>query len=250
MSYQPFAYKKADLQHYNQRQYPIDMLVIHSMAHDAPEGIARLDELELSSHYIVDYDGTIFQCVDESKRAWHAGVSSWKGLDDINSRSIGIEVCHRSLGQSDFNKKQIKSLIILCKDIIERNKIAPTMIVGHSDIAPNRKPDPGKAFPWQELAAHNIGIWYGSRFSEEEDIAKMLSEIGYNIENEENIATSAYAFCRRFLPKKIVTMPTKKLLDNPYPDNCSALLKDSAFIRSLQNISMQYKLYGNIKKGS
>lgn len=240
---QPFVCNAAPSIHYNQRQHPIEMLVIHSMAHSAQEGIDRLNELKLSSHYIIDFDGTIWQCVDEKNRAWHAGISSWQGLTDINSRSIGIEVCHRTLGQSPFHRRQIKSLILLCQNIISRWHISADKIVAHSDIAPNRKADPGKAFPWQELAANNIGIWYGARFSEETDIKKMLSFIGYNTETEQNILCSSYAFCRRFLSKKIITMPTRKLLDNPYPKEIAALLEDSEFISALQNIYMQYQLY-------
>ena len=176
MSYQPFVCNAAPLPHFNEREEQIDMLVLHSMAHNAIEGIARLDELELSSHYIVDFDGTVWQCVSEEKRAWHAGVSSWRGKENINSRSIGIEVCHRSLGQSHFGRRQIKSLIGLCKEIIRRWNIAPDMIVGHSDIAPTRKSDPGRGFPWAELAAADIGIWFGSRFAEESDVKKDLNK--------------------------------------------------------------------------
>lgn len=239
MNYPPFVCNAAPLKHFNERKHPIEMLVIHSMAHNAVEGIARLDELKLSSHYVVDFDGTVWQCVSEDKRAWHAGISSWRGLDNINSRSIGIELCHRSLGQSAFNKRQIKSLILLCREIIDRWHISPDMIVGHSDIAPTRKPDPGKAFPWQELAAHNIGIWYGSRFAEENDIAKMLSFIGYDVTN---IGAAAYAFCRRFLPNKVSTMPVRALLDHPYPEKCTQILQNGSFISALQNIYSQYKL--------
>jgi len=216
------------------------MLVIHSMAHGAIDGIARLDELELSSHYVIDFDGTIWQCISEDKRAWHAGVSSWRGLDDINSRSIGIELCHRSLGQSAFNKRQIKALISLCREIIDRWHISPDMIVAHSDIAPTRKSDPGKAFPWQELAANNIGIWYGSRFAEENDITKMLSFIGYDVTD---IEAAAYAFCRRFLPNKVSTMPVHRLLDHPCPNKASQILDDRQFITALQNIYAQYSLF-------
>lgn len=250
MNCQPFAYNQAPLKHFNQRRYPVEMLVIHSMAHGAEEGIARLDELKLSSHYVVDFDGTVFQCVDENDRAWHAGVSSWRGLEDLNSRSIGIEVCHRSLGQSRFNRRQIKSLIALCRGIIDRWRIAPDMIVGHSDIAPDRKPDPGRAFPWQELAAENIGIWYGSRFSDEKDIVKMLASIGYDVSSPEKVQASAYAFCRRFLPAKTTTMPVRRLIDAPCPADCSKLLKDASFLRAVQNIYMQYLLYKGITKGS
>ena len=189
---------------------------------------------------MVDFDGTVWQCVAEEKRAWHAGISSWRGLEDINSRSIGIEVCHRSLGQSAFNRRQIKSLVGLCRDIIERRHIAPNMIVGHSDIAPTRKPDPGKAFPWKELAAENIGIWYGARFAQENDVEKMLSVIGYNTENS---AAAIYAFCRRFLPTKIKTMPVQTLLNNPYPQDCRNLLSAPDVIRALQNIYSQYLHY-------
>ena len=240
MNYLPFVCNAAPLKHFNERAHPIEMLVIHSMAHGAIDGIARLDELELSSHYVIDFDGTIWQCISEDKRAWHAGVSSWRGLDDINSRSIGIELCHRSLGQSAFNKRQIKALISLCREIIDRWHISPDMIVAHSDIAPTRKSDPGKAFPWQELAANNIGIWYGSRFAEENDITKMLSFIGYDVTD---IEAAAYAFCRRFLPNKVSTMPVHRLLDHPCPNKASQILDDRQFITALQNIYAQYSLF-------
>ncbi len=228
---------------FNERKLPISTLVIHSMAHNADEGIKQLEALQLSAHYVVDYDGTIYQCVSEDKRAWHAGVSYWRGETDINSCSIGIEVCHRSLGQSKFNKKQIASLIELCHDIIRRRQIAPTMIVGHSDIAPERKPDPGKDFPWKELAADNIGIWYGSRFCAQADAVEMLSTIGYKTDTEQAVQASAYAFCRHFLPKKIIKLPVKKLVDNPYPDDCKKLLSDGEFMTALQNIYCQYRIY-------
>lgn len=225
---------------FNERKLPISALVIHSMAHSAEEGLARLAELQLSAHYIVDYDGSICQCVSEDKRAWHAGLSYWQGITDINSCSIGIEVCHRTLGQSKFNRRQIQALIDLCSDIISRRQIAPTMIVGHSDIAPTRKPDPGKDFPWRELASHNIGIWYGSRFSACTDIAQMLSEIGYDTTD---LPAAAYAFCRRFLPKKICRLPVRKILEHPYPNNSNALLSDAEFLQVLQNMHTQYLLY-------
>lgn len=229
---------------FNERKLPINMLVIHSMAHNAAEGIKQLEKLQLSAHYVVDYDGSVYQCVNEDQRAWHAGVSFWRGISDVNSASIGIEVCHRSLGQSRFNRKQIGSLSELCKDIINRRRIAPTMIVGHSDIAPERKPDPGKDFPWRELAADNIGIWYGSRFSTTTDARQMLSEIGYNTNGERALQAAAYAFCRRFLPKKIIKLPVKKLVEHPFPEDNASLLEDNEFINTLQNIHCQYQMYG------
>ena len=229
---------------FNERKLPISMLVIHSMAHNAGEGIAQLEKLQLSAHYVVDYDGTVYQCVSEDKRAWHAGVAFWRGITDVNSAAIGIEVCHRSLGQSRFNRKQIAALTELCRDIIDRRRIAPTMIVGHSDVATQRKPDPGKGFPWRELAAAAVGIWYGSRFSAETDIAKMLSEIGYGIAGEKGLQAAAYAFCRRFLPKKIGKLPVKKLVETPFPADSGELLNDGEFLNTLQNIHCQYQIYG------
>lgn len=229
---------------FNERKLPISMLVIHAMAHNATDGIRQLEALELSSHYVVDHDGSVYQCVSEDKRAWHAGVSFWRGETDINSCSVGIEVCHRSLGQSRFNRRQTASLAELCKDIIRRHRIAPTMIVGHSDIAPERKPDPGMCFPWRELAADNIGIWYGSRFSAETDAVKMLAEIGYNTENDLAAQAAAYAFCRRFLPKKVKKLPVKKLVETPFPKDCRSLFEDEEFLNILQNIHYQYQIYG------
>jgi len=225
---------------FDQRCANIDMLVLHSIAYAAKDGIERLRQCQVSPHYIVDYNGEIYRCVDESKRAWHAGAGYWRGITDINSHSIGIEVCNQSLGQTAFHKKQIAALIPLCQEIVARYRIKPQMIVGHSDIAPQRKPDPGKCFPWAELSAAGIGIWFGSRFTEETDIIKMLREIGYQTEREE---AAIYAFCRRFLPDKINRQSVKEAEQHPYPENCATLFTDNDVLRTVQNIYMQYRFY-------
>lgn len=229
---------------FNERKAAVDMLVLHSMAHPAAVGLQHLRQYQLSAHYVVDYDGTIYHCVNEDKRAWHAGVSFWRGIDDVNSHSVGIEVCQRSLGQSRFNRKQIAALIPLCQEIIQRHHIRPEMVVGHSDIAPSRKPDPGKCFPWAELAAANIGIWFGSRFADETDAVKMLAEIGYQIATPVAAAAAAYAFCRRFLPERIGKLPVLKLVEHPYDLVAGEkMLQDKAFLMAVQNICMQYRSY-------
>ncbi len=101
----------------------------------------------ISAHYMIDYDGSVTQFVDEEKRAWHAGKSYWKGETDINSVSIGIEL--QNNGEEEFPQKQIEVLAALCKDIMRRHDIPCENILGHSDIAPDRKKDPGLHFPWE-----------------------------------------------------------------------------------------------------
>lgn len=113
---------------------------------------------EVSAHYVVDVDGTIMQLVDEKKRAWHAGVSSWEGVTDINSHSIGIEIQNpgHEFGYVPFPQDQIDAVKELCRDIMQRWDIKPKNVLGHSDVAPGRKIDPGELFPWSELEAEGI----------------------------------------------------------------------------------------------
>ncbi len=123
---------------------------------------AYLDkECALSPHYLVDINGHITQFVDEENRAWHAGKSYWEGDDDINSTSIGIEIVNGGHVHNlpHFPSLQINALINLCQDIIKRHSISPLNVLGHSDIAPGRKLDPGEIFPWKHLAEHGIGFW-------------------------------------------------------------------------------------------
>lgn len=110
------------------------------------------EQSEVSAHYMIDEAGAIFQLVDEDKRAWHAGVSSWNGQEDINSHSIGIEMVNR--GQDEYPDAQINSVIKLCLDIKSRYEIK--CVLGHSDIAPTRKIDPGEQFPWHKLREAGI----------------------------------------------------------------------------------------------
>jgi len=145
-----------------------DMIVIHytGMA-DASEAVARLCDPApagahpVSAHYLVFEDGAILQCVPEARRAWHAGAGSWRGDRDINSRSIGIEIANpgHDLGYRDFPEAQIAALIALCADILRRRAIPPDCILGHADVAPARKRDPGEKFPWQRLFRAGIGHW-------------------------------------------------------------------------------------------
>lgn len=141
-----------------------DMIVLHYTGMPDVEGaIAQLctPGTEVSAHYIVLEDGRIVQCVPESKRAWHAGVSWWAGEEDINSCSIGVEIINRGhdWGYPDFPLRQIAAVIALCRGIMLRLKLPSHRVLGHSDVAPARKKDPGEKFPWHSLANSGVGHW-------------------------------------------------------------------------------------------
>jgi N-acetylmuramoyl-L-alanine amidase len=141
-----------------------DMIVLHytgmQLSHEALQRLCD-PKARVSAHYLVYENGSILQLVPEGKRAWHAGVSSWGGDADINSRSIGIEIANpgHEFGYPDFPARQIAAVITLCRGIIARNIIRPENIVAHSDVAPSRKQDPGEKFPWQRLAQSGVGLW-------------------------------------------------------------------------------------------
>ena len=141
-----------------------DMLILHYTGMDDAKVACKwlCDPVSrVSCHYLVDERGVITQMVDEGMRAWHAGVSSWKGDEDINSRSIGIEIHNpgHTAGYPDFPEAQMLAVIALSKDIIARHRISPTCVLGHSDIAPMRKIDPGEKFDWARLHAERVGHW-------------------------------------------------------------------------------------------
>ncbi len=141
-----------------------DMIVLHYTGMPDVEGaIAQLCTAgtEVSAHYIVLEDGRIVQCVPESKRAWHAGVSGWAGEQDINSCSIGIEIVNRGhdWGYPDYPLRQIAAVIALCRGIMLRRNVPSHRVLGHSDVAPARKKDPGEKFPWHSLANSGVGHW-------------------------------------------------------------------------------------------
>ena len=141
-----------------------DMIVLHytGMA-DAESALTRLCKAgtEVSAHYVVLEDGRIVQCVPEALRAWHAGTSSWGGETDINSCSIGVEIVNggHDWGYPDFPQRQIAAVIALCRGIMLRRSIARPRVLGHSDVAPHRKKDPGEKFPWRLLASSGVGHW-------------------------------------------------------------------------------------------
>ncbi|MDP3382740.1 MAG: N-acetylmuramoyl-L-alanine amidase [Phenylobacterium sp.] len=149
---------------FNERAGPPDILLLHYTGMESGEAaIARLrdPEAKVSSHYVVEEDGRIFTLVAEERRAWHAGVSFWKGERDINGRSIGIEIVNpgHEFGYRPFPEAQIAAVIALADDIRTRWMIADGDIIGHSDVAPNRKIDPGELFPWKTLAEAGHGLW-------------------------------------------------------------------------------------------
>jgi N-acetylmuramoyl-L-alanine amidase len=141
-----------------------DMILLHYTGMPDVEGaIAKLCTAgtDVSAHYIVLEDGRIVQTVPEAKRAWHAGVSVWAGEEDINSCSIGIEIINRGhdWGYPDYPLRQIAAVIALCRGIMLRRKVPGHRVLGHSDVAPARKKDPGEKFPWHSLANSGVGHW-------------------------------------------------------------------------------------------
>jgi len=143
---------------------PIDILVLHYTGmKTADEALTRLTDpaSKVSAHYTIGRDGRVFSHVPEERRAWHAGASYWAGERNVNARSIGIELVNpgHEFGYVPFTREQIAALVDLARDILERHPIPPHRVVGHSDVAPARKTDPGELFPWKQLAEWGIGLW-------------------------------------------------------------------------------------------
>ncbi len=141
-----------------------DILVMHYTGMQTCEAaVTRLTDpvARVSSHYTVDEDGTVYRHVPEEMRAWHAGVSHWRGASDINSRSVGIEIVNpgHEFGYRAFPEAQIEAVIRLSQGIVSRHAIPARNVIGHSDIAPDRKTDPGELFPWRQLAEAGLGLW-------------------------------------------------------------------------------------------
>jgi N-acetylmuramoyl-L-alanine amidase len=157
--------KDAPSPNFDARRGPPDMLVLHYTGmRTADEAIARLrdPEAKVSAHYVVDEDGSILRLVAEERRAWHAGRGAWQGETDCNAASIGIEIVNpgHEFGYRDFPGGQIDAVIGLISDIRTRWTIPDARIIGHSDLAPERKQDPGELFPWKRLAAVGHGLWF------------------------------------------------------------------------------------------
>ncbi len=182
------------------RPCPIDMLVLHYTGmKSCAEAVARLrdPDARVSSHYVVDEDGAVLRLVAEERRAFHAGVSFWRGRRTLNDPSIGIEIVNpgHEWGYRPFPPAQMVAVRELCLGILGRHAIPPQNVVAHSDIAPSRKQDPGELFDWQGLASAGIGLWPGPDGAPAADLRAALVEIGYERDDPDSIR----AFQRRFL---------------------------------------------------
>ena len=184
------------------------MLIFHytGMA-SATEALERLcdKEAKVSAHYLIEEDGAVHQLVDEQRRAWHAGVSFWRGETDINGCSIGIEMVNpgHEFGYRPFPDQQMSAAVELAGDILGRHPIALRNVVGHSDVAPTRKTDPGEFFDWKGLAGRGIGLWPGEADILEMDpdrLSQMLADYGYDTID---FAAALKAFQRHFRPQRV-----------------------------------------------
>lgn len=246
---------------FDARQRPVDLVVLHYTGMQSLEvALDRLtdaapkagrypgpwqdpgidphtDLSRVSSHYVVARSGEIFGLVDEEARAWHAGVSSWRGLEGVNHNAIGIEIENggHDFGLPAYPQAQIISVVALVRDILERRRLPITAVVGHSDVAPGRKADPGEHFPWAALGAAGVALWPefragapgpalvapGVEAPEVAALQEALSGIGYGVP-----VTGVYcattqacveAFQRRFRPERVDGLLDAQTLDRVSP---------------------------------
>ena len=218
----------------------VKILIIHYTGMQSErESLIRLcsSKSKVSSHYLINRAGKIYRLVQDNKIAWHAGKSCWGKLKNLNKNSIGIELVNKGhqLGYTTYSKKQLLSLIKLSKNLIKKYKIKKKNIVGHSDIAPSRKMDPGEKFPWKKLAKQNIGIWHHCKpyllqkfrrikiltKKEKTKFAKGLNKIGYCFSTKD-----------QFLFKKVV-----KAFQRHYRKELIDGLVDKESLIIVQNLS-------------
>jgi N-acetylmuramoyl-L-alanine amidase len=230
---------------FDARTRAVDLVVLHYTGmHDGEAALARLTDpapvagrfpgpwqdkstapdaplARVSSHYVVGEDGAIYRVVQENQRAWHAGASSWKGEGDVNARAIGIEIVNggHDFGLPEFPDAQIVSVIALLRDVLHRNQLDASRVVGHSDIAPDRKLDPGEKFPWKRLADAGVAIWPQAAASHLEStsgeaisqLQQRLAAFGYDVVQSGAMdgatRNALSAFQRRFRPSCIDGAP-------------------------------------------
>jgi len=202
-----------------------DLLILHYTGMASAQAACRwlcTETSGVSCHYLVDEAGAVTQMVDEDQRAWHAGVSSWEGDSDVNSRSIGIEIHNPGPegGYPDFPQAQMAAVEALARDIVERHHIAPRHVLAHSDVAPGRKIDPGEKFDWKGLAAAGVGLWVqapdtadrpalgpGDAGEDVRDLQTGLARFGYGIATsgayDDQTAIVVMALQRHFRPRLV-----------------------------------------------
>lgn len=195
---------------FDERTLPVTMIVLHYTGMiDGPSAIARLrdPEAKVSAHYVVEEDGRVMRLVPEEKRAWHAGRSHWRGVTDVNSASVGIEIVNpgHDHGYRNFPAEQVDAVIQLVADIKARHGIGRGDIVGHSDIAPRRKRDPGELFPWGQLARLRLALPRPTKnlmdpMWSEAGFLLALERFGYDVEDK---MAAIMAFQRRFRPELV-----------------------------------------------
>ena len=195
---------------WNERAEPISMVVLHYTEMESAAALERMCDpgAEVSAHYLIKEDGEVIRLVPEEKRAWHAGVSYWRGHTDVNGKSIGIELDHpgHALGYREFSEAQFEALVPLLARIVRTYDIPRANVVGHSDVAPARKIDPGELFPWDRLAEYKLclarpeKLELGDPFDNDGAFYLALERFGYDIADGRK---AVEAFQRRWRPEKI-----------------------------------------------
>lgn len=232
----------------------INSIVLHYTGmNNCNEALSRMCDpiFEVSAHYCIDRNGDIYQLIEEKKKAWHAGKSYWREQEGLNENSIGIELVNKGheWGYEEFTNRQIESAIELCQNIMNRHNIDQRNIVGHSDIAPDRKEDPGEYFPWIRLSNECIGLWHDKNVdsSEYDDhiytvgeiikAKKELAHIGYFVHPTDSLDKQFIlvltAFYRRFFTKRILMQENKR-----YPKNIHL---DGKAIELISKVAELYK---------
>jgi N-acetylmuramoyl-L-alanine amidase len=207
---------------HDERDQPVSIVVLHytGMA-DAESAIARLRDpaAKVSCHYLVDEDGKVLRMVPEERRAWHAGKSCWRGIHDVNGASVGIEIVNpgHEFGYRPFPAPQMAALLPLLAGIVRRHQVPRANVVGHSDVAPARKQDPGELFDWALLAKHKLAVARPTRdlvdpLWSDSGFLLALERYGYDVRKP---SAAVRAFQRRFRPE---------LIDGEIDGECRAIL--------------------------
>lgn len=205
------VHREALSSNWDERKLPVSMVVLHYTEMEGPE--AALEKMRdpgsrVSAHYLISEPGEVIRLVAEDKRAWHAGLSFWRGHRDVNSASIGIELDHpgHAHGYRPFSEAQFEALVPLLARIVEQHGIPRTNVVGHSDVAPARKIDPGELFPWDRLAEYRLclprpeKLERGDPFDNDAAFYLALERFGYDVTDGHK---AVEAFQRRWRPERI-----------------------------------------------